>query len=65
MWSIDQVARAWPPSVVFIGDCERTFMKKIPKTDKVNTKYLLIQLYTQTDMYTYMHTHAAYVSINL
>lgn len=30
-----QVAKAWQPSVVYIGDCERTWMKKVPKTDKV------------------------------
>ncbi len=30
-----QVAKLWPPAVVYIGECERTFMKKIPKTDKV------------------------------
>uniref|UniRef100_A0A1X7USQ5 ATPase AAA-type core domain-containing protein n=1 Tax=Amphimedon queenslandica TaxID=400682 RepID=A0A1X7USQ5_AMPQE len=30
-----KVAKAWPPSVVLIGHCERTFRKKIPKTDKV------------------------------
>ena len=30
-----QVAKAWPPSIVYIGDCEMSFMKKIPKTDKV------------------------------
>ena len=30
-----QVARAWQPSIVFIGDCERTWVKKVPKTDKV------------------------------
>ena len=34
-FAFPQVAKAWPPSVVYIGDCERTFMKKIPKTDKV------------------------------
>ena len=34
-FSFPQVAKAWPPSVVYIGECERTFMKKIPKTDKV------------------------------
>ena len=33
---ISQVAKSWPPAVVFIGECERTFMKKIPKTDKVS-----------------------------
>ena len=32
-----QVAKAWQPSVVYIGDCEKTWMKKIPKTDKVCT----------------------------
>ncbi len=29
------MARAWQPSVVYIDDCERTWVKKIPKTDKV------------------------------
>jgi SpoVK/Ycf46/Vps4 family AAA+-type ATPase len=33
-----KVARAWPPSIVYIGECERTFMKKIPKTDKADPK---------------------------
>ena len=30
-----QVARQLQPSVVYIGDAERTFVKKVPKTDKV------------------------------
>jgi len=29
------VARQLQPSVVYIGDAERTFVKKVPKTDKV------------------------------
>lgn len=28
------------PSVVYIGDAEKTFMKKVPKTDKVSCKKL-------------------------
>ena len=35
-----KVARALPPSVVWIGDCERTFMKKVPKTDLSDPKRL-------------------------
>ena len=31
-----QVARQLQPSVVYIGDAERTFVKKVPKTDKVS-----------------------------
>ena len=31
-----QVAKQWPPSVVYVGECERMFIKKIPKTDKVS-----------------------------
>ena len=34
-----QVARQMQPSVVYIGDAEKTFMKKIPKTDKVNNDF--------------------------
>jgi hypothetical protein len=30
-----KVGKAWAPSVVYIGDCEKTWMKKVPKTDKV------------------------------
>ena len=30
-----QVARQLQPSIVYIGDAERTFVKKVPKTDKV------------------------------
>lgn len=33
-----KVAKAWQPSVVFIEECEKTFMKKIPKTDKTDPK---------------------------
>ena len=32
-----QVARNFQPAVIYIGDCEKTFQKKIPKTDKVKT----------------------------
>ena len=32
-----KVAKHWPPGVVHINDCERTWVKKIPKTDKVRT----------------------------
>ena len=35
-----KVARALPPSVIWIGDCERTFMKKVPKTDPTDPKRL-------------------------
>lgn len=31
-----QVGRALQPSVFYIGDCEKMFKKKIPKTDPVN-----------------------------
>lgn len=31
-----KVAKHWPPGVVQINDCERTWVKKVPKTDKVN-----------------------------
>ena len=30
-----QVGKAWAPSVVYIGECEKTWQKKVPKTDKV------------------------------
>jgi SpoVK/Ycf46/Vps4 family AAA+-type ATPase len=33
-----KVAKLWSPSVVYVGDCERTFVKKIPKTDKTDPK---------------------------
>eukprot|EP00112_Aurelia_sp_Birch-Aquarium-sp1_P000787 Seg1077.3 transcript_id=Seg1077.3/GoldUCD/mRNA.D3Y31 product="Dynein regulatory complex protein 11" protein_id=Seg1077.3/GoldUCD/D3Y31 len=35
-----KVARQLPPSVVYIGDCEKTFLKKVPKTDKTEPKRL-------------------------
>lgn len=35
-----KVARQLQPSVVYIGDCEKTFQKKIPKTDKTDPKRL-------------------------
>ena len=31
-----KVAKHWPPGVVQINECERTWVKKVPKTDKVN-----------------------------
>lgn len=31
-----QVGRELQPSVIYIGDCERMFKKKIPKTDPVS-----------------------------
>ena len=30
-----KVAKHWPPGVIHIDNCERTWVKKIPKTDKV------------------------------
>ena len=39
-----QVARQMQPSVVYIGDAEKTFMKKIPKTDKVNNDDFILLL---------------------
>lgn len=36
--TVFQVAKAWQPSVVYIGECERTWMKKVPKTDKDDPK---------------------------
>jgi SpoVK/Ycf46/Vps4 family AAA+-type ATPase len=33
-----KVGKAWAPSVVYIGDCEKTWMKKVPKTDKSDPK---------------------------
>ena len=35
-----KVARQMQPSVVYIGDAEKTFMKKVPKTDKTDPKRL-------------------------
>merc|ERR1719494_802865 len=35
-----KVARQLQPSVVFLGDAERTFVKKVPKTDKTEPKRL-------------------------
>ena len=32
-----QVGRALQPSVFYIGECEKMFKKKIPKTDPVST----------------------------
>lgn len=34
-----QVGRELQPSVIYIGDCERMFKKKIPKTDPVSLNY--------------------------
>ena len=31
-----KVAKHWPPGVIHIDSCERTWVKKIPKTDKVS-----------------------------
>lgn len=31
-----QVGKALQPSVIYIGDCEKMFKKKIPKTDPVS-----------------------------
>ena len=49
-----QVAKAWQPSVVYIGDCEKTWMKKIPKTDKVCTaihvQYYLPCMHSNTSL---------------
>lgn len=36
-----QVGRELQPSVIYIGDCERMFKKKIPKTDPVSLNYKL------------------------
>eukprot|EP00111_Clytia_hemisphaerica_P004244 TCONS_00012119-protein len=33
-----KVARQLAPSVVYVGDCEKTFQKKLPKTDKTDPK---------------------------
>jgi len=35
-----KVARKLAPSVIYIGDCEKIFQKKIPKTDKTDPKRL-------------------------
>jgi len=35
-----KVARLLPPSIVYVGDCEKTFQKKVPKTDKTDPKRL-------------------------
>lgn len=40
MHLIMKVGRAIQPSVFYIGDCERMFKKKIPKTDPTNPKRL-------------------------
>uniref|UniRef100_A0A1X7UMX2 ATPase AAA-type core domain-containing protein n=1 Tax=Amphimedon queenslandica TaxID=400682 RepID=A0A1X7UMX2_AMPQE len=36
--TVFKVDKACPPSVVLIGHCERTFRKRIPKTDKTDPK---------------------------
>lgn len=38
--SVMRVAKELQPSVIYIGDCERTFMKKAPKGDKTDPKRL-------------------------
>jgi len=35
-----KVARQLSPSVVYIGDCEKTFLKKVPKADKTDPRRL-------------------------
>lgn len=40
MHMVFKVARQMQPSVVYIGDAEKTFMKKVPKTDKTDPKRL-------------------------
>ena len=44
LFSLLQVARQLQPSVVYVGDTERTFVKKIPKTDKVTGPSLVFCL---------------------
>ena len=46
-----QVARQLQPSVVYIGDAERTFVKKVPKTDKVTFN----SFFTFRDLCCYVH----------
>ena len=36
MYFFFQVGRALQPSVFYVGDCEKMFKKKIPKTDPVS-----------------------------
>lgn len=40
MHMVMKVARALQPTVIFIGDAERTFLKKVPKNDKSDPKRL-------------------------
>ena len=37
--NFSQVGKIWAPSFVYIGDCEKTWQKKVPKTDKVWMEY--------------------------
>lgn len=41
---IMKVGRSLQPSVFYIGDCEKTWMKKVPKTDKTDPKRLKKEL---------------------
>lgn len=40
MHLVSKVSRLLQPSVIFMGDAERPFMKKVPKTDRSDPKRL-------------------------
>ena len=44
-----QVGMALQPSVIYIGDCEKMFKKKIPKTDPVSIHYVIDSCHLQCD----------------
>lgn len=44
MHLIEKVGRAVQPVIILIDNCERTYMKKVPKTDKSEPKRLKKQV---------------------
>ena len=44
-----KVGRALQPSVFYIGDCEKMFKKKIPKTDPVSSAKMLLKYGARCD----------------
>lgn len=61
------IYRLLQPSVIFIEDAEKTFMKKVPKTDKTDPKRLkkdlpkLVKAIAPTDRVQYNVTHKMFL----
>lgn len=69
-YGYDTYYRLLQPSVIFIEDAEKTFMKKVPKTDKTDPKRLkkdlpkLVKAIAPTDRVQLSHnfyTHVIYL----